>query len=156
MTQCKGTNCPSTDGQNHSPECRAEHAAAVAGGRFVKSSAPAVDAGARDDQEAFKAWAISKGLASYDRNGEFWFANRVDGQRLKREWQARAALSAPSAAKLSAESVGKAVDKLTEEQISTVIDEWYYHADEPVKEKLASFARAILSYSATASDKEGA
>lgn len=35
---------------------------------------------------------------------------------------------------------------LTESQISTVIDEWYFHADEPVKEKLASFARAILSY----------
>ncbi len=35
MTQCNGMNCGTTDG-NHSPECRAEHAAAVAGGRFVK------------------------------------------------------------------------------------------------------------------------
>lgn len=35
-TKCAGMNCQSTDGTNHSPECRAEHAAAVAGGRFVK------------------------------------------------------------------------------------------------------------------------
>lgn len=33
---CKGMNCTSTDGKNHSPECRAEYAATVAGGRFVK------------------------------------------------------------------------------------------------------------------------
>ena len=46
MTQCNGMNCTSTDGHSHSPECRAEHAAAVAGGRFVKGDAPAVDAGA--------------------------------------------------------------------------------------------------------------
>lgn len=37
MTQCNGMNCGTTTG-NHSPECRAEHAAAVAGGRFVKAS----------------------------------------------------------------------------------------------------------------------
>ena len=35
-TKCAGLNCTSTDGKNHSPECIAEHAAAVAGGRFVK------------------------------------------------------------------------------------------------------------------------
>lgn len=34
-TKCAGMNCGTTDG-NHSPECLAEHAAAVAGGRFVK------------------------------------------------------------------------------------------------------------------------
>jgi hypothetical protein len=33
---CKGMNCGCTDGVSHSSECRAEHAAAVAGGRFVK------------------------------------------------------------------------------------------------------------------------
>jgi hypothetical protein len=45
-TKCAGMNCQSTDGTNHSPECRAEHAAAVAGGRFVKLTRG--DAGARD------------------------------------------------------------------------------------------------------------
>lgn len=33
---CTGLNCGAMDGVIHSPECRAEHAAAVAGGRFVK------------------------------------------------------------------------------------------------------------------------
>lgn len=33
---CAGMNCGSTDGKTHSAECYAEHAAAVAGGRFVK------------------------------------------------------------------------------------------------------------------------
>jgi hypothetical protein len=32
---CKGMNCGCTDGVNHSPECNAEHAAAIAGGKFV-------------------------------------------------------------------------------------------------------------------------
>lgn len=36
MTPCKGMNCGCTDGVNHSAECQAEHAAAIAGGRFVK------------------------------------------------------------------------------------------------------------------------
>jgi hypothetical protein len=36
MSACKGMNCNSTDGTNHSVECRAEYAAAVAGGgQFV-------------------------------------------------------------------------------------------------------------------------
>lgn len=35
---CKGTNCTSTDGHGHSPECEAEHAAAIAGGSFVPSA----------------------------------------------------------------------------------------------------------------------
>lgn len=35
MSACKGMNCNSTDGTNHSVECKAEHAAAVASGRFL-------------------------------------------------------------------------------------------------------------------------
>ena len=48
MTQCNGMNCGTTTG-DHSPECRAEHAAAVAGGRFVKDGAPAFAADAAWD-----------------------------------------------------------------------------------------------------------
>lgn len=33
---CKGMNCGATDGRSHSPECEAEHAAAIAGGVFLK------------------------------------------------------------------------------------------------------------------------
>lgn len=33
---CKGMNCGATDGSSHSLECQAEHAAAIAGGRFAK------------------------------------------------------------------------------------------------------------------------
>jgi hypothetical protein len=33
---CKGTNCGCMNGIDHSPECEAEHAAAIAGGKFVK------------------------------------------------------------------------------------------------------------------------
>lgn len=40
---CKGMNCTSTDGKNHSPECRAEYAATVAGGRFVKGGEQEAD-----------------------------------------------------------------------------------------------------------------
>jgi hypothetical protein len=36
LKTCKGMNCGSTDGVNHSLECHAEHAAAIAGGRFKK------------------------------------------------------------------------------------------------------------------------
>jgi hypothetical protein len=32
---CKGINCGATDGRSHSLECHAQHAAAIAGGRFV-------------------------------------------------------------------------------------------------------------------------
>lgn len=35
MSACKGMNCGCTDGTNHSVECRAEHAAAVASGLFL-------------------------------------------------------------------------------------------------------------------------
>jgi hypothetical protein len=38
LPRCTGMNCGATDA-NHSPECRAEHAAAVAGGQFVKDAA---------------------------------------------------------------------------------------------------------------------
>lgn len=37
---CKGMNCGCTDGFSHSLECQAEHAAAVAGGHFVKAAQP--------------------------------------------------------------------------------------------------------------------
>lgn len=33
---CKGANCGCTNGIDHSPECYAEHAAAIAGGKFVQ------------------------------------------------------------------------------------------------------------------------
>ena len=36
---CKGTNCGCTDEVCHSHECLAEHAAAIAGGTFVKQQA---------------------------------------------------------------------------------------------------------------------
>lgn len=36
LAPCKGRNCGCTDGYNHSPECEAEYAAVLAGGRFVK------------------------------------------------------------------------------------------------------------------------
>ena len=35
MSECKGMNCGTTTGE-HSPECLAQHAAVIAGGRFVK------------------------------------------------------------------------------------------------------------------------
>ena len=35
---CAGMNCGCTDGFSHSLECQAEHAAAIAGGRFVKAA----------------------------------------------------------------------------------------------------------------------
>jgi hypothetical protein len=40
---CKGTNCSMNgmNGLDHSPECNAEHAAAIAGGKFVKQEAKA-------------------------------------------------------------------------------------------------------------------
>lgn len=37
---CKGMNCGCTDGLSHSTECQAGHAAAIAGGRFIKNAAP--------------------------------------------------------------------------------------------------------------------
>lgn len=36
LPPCKGMNCGTTDFSKHSPECEAQHAAAIAGGYFVK------------------------------------------------------------------------------------------------------------------------
>jgi len=36
MNKCKGMNCGATEGILHSAECQAEHAAALAGGVFIK------------------------------------------------------------------------------------------------------------------------
>lgn len=82
VTQCKGTNCPSTDGQNHSPECRAEHAAAVAGGRFVKVANG-------NEREAFETWIGN--LEGHPFAGQF-------ANLMWKAWQARAALSASTEA----------------------------------------------------------
>lgn len=46
---CKGMNCGTTT-FDHSPECQAEHAAACAGGRFVKADTPADPAQALTDE----------------------------------------------------------------------------------------------------------
>ncbi len=35
LNRCKGINCESVEGMNHSPQCEAEHAASSAGGRFI-------------------------------------------------------------------------------------------------------------------------
>jgi len=37
---CKGLNCGCTDGVSHSLECHAQHAAAIAGGVFMKAAKP--------------------------------------------------------------------------------------------------------------------
>lgn len=44
---CKGMNCGAIDGRSHSLECRAEHSAAIAGGRFVplEQAEPVADDG---------------------------------------------------------------------------------------------------------------
>ncbi len=56
---CKGMHCGCTDGINHSLECQAEHAAAIAGGKFVKA-APAAVAGLDGDAD----WEIRGRLAA--------------------------------------------------------------------------------------------
>jgi hypothetical protein len=38
MTQCKGLNCNAMNGQGHSPEREAQHAAAIAGGIFIPAA----------------------------------------------------------------------------------------------------------------------
>jgi hypothetical protein len=43
VRKCKGLNCTSTDGRNHSLECEAQHAAAIAGGVFVKQDYAALE-----------------------------------------------------------------------------------------------------------------
>lgn len=41
--RCKGLNCGSTTGRDHSPECEAQHAAAIAGGVFVPADYSALE-----------------------------------------------------------------------------------------------------------------
>ncbi|CAN0620291.1 protein of unknown function [Burkholderia multivorans] len=76
---CQGKNCSCTDGKSHSPECIAEHDAAVRG----------------DERAAFEAaWA-----RTYDGPGEFLLRHHTladqyanhDTQRAWEGWQARAA-----------------------------------------------------------------
>ncbi len=55
VTPCAGENCGTTTAQ-HSPECIAEHAAAVAGGRFVK--VPAAQAAAVPAGMVIDAYAV--------------------------------------------------------------------------------------------------
>jgi len=47
---CKGMNCGCTNGVDHSLECHAEHAAAIAGGQFVKAPQPAQEPETRGDE----------------------------------------------------------------------------------------------------------
>jgi len=64
---CKGMNCGCTDGVSHSAECQAEHAAAIAGGQFVKLE-PTPPAAQRQravpegyalvDIQALKRWGV--------------------------------------------------------------------------------------------------
>lgn len=75
-TKCAGLNCGTTTG-NHSPECRAEHAAAVAGGRFVK------DAGARwiahwAGSNPYKGWSIRQG-----RDEVIWFGETISSETVE-------------------------------------------------------------------------
>ena len=44
LPACKGMNCGCTDGRSHSLECQAEHAAAIAGGVFVKRETASLEA----------------------------------------------------------------------------------------------------------------
>jgi hypothetical protein len=85
LPRCTGMNCGATDA-NHSPECRAEHAAAVAGGRFVKDEKRAADDAER---ERFEAWAGPHGYNLTKFDGQYAYQNTHDARE---GWQA--ALSA--------------------------------------------------------------
>ncbi len=56
LTVCKGMNCGSTDGVNHSLECHAEHLAAIAGGTFVKPAEQPRQMVALTDDEIEAVW----------------------------------------------------------------------------------------------------
>jgi plasmid stabilization system protein ParE len=61
LPRCTGMNCGATDA-NHSPECRAEHAAAIAGGRFVKDEKRAADDAEREFSELIDCYQSAESL----------------------------------------------------------------------------------------------
>jgi hypothetical protein len=83
LPRCTGMNCGATD-SNHSPECRAEHAAAIAGGRFVKDEKRAADDAERERFEAARRTIAAKfaHATHFDIEWELWQAAlsaRADG-----------------------------------------------------------------------------
>ena len=66
---CKGMNCGATDGISHSIECQAEHAAAVAGGKFVAHPASEPVARTLTDEQRK---AISRAIAL------LWNSHRIE------------------------------------------------------------------------------
>lgn len=101
LPPCKGLNCGTTTGRDHSPECEAEHAAAIAGGTFVPA-APAAQPEQRDERAAFEAkWptpfnCVWTGTGYSATVYGAWSARRhIDRWE---GWQAHAALSAAPAA----------------------------------------------------------
>lgn len=77
--------------------------------------APDVDAGARDEREAFEAFMQASTSRSIIRDSHGFYVDFVAYEWWK-VWQARAALSTPPPAKLSTETVDKGMDRLTDEQ----------------------------------------
>lgn len=65
---CKGMNCGTTTGTDHSLECQAEHAAAIAGDRFVKplTTAQAIALGRECAIEEKNNLCEPDGMVTYD------------------------------------------------------------------------------------------
>ena len=56
---CKGMNCGSTDSKTHSPECEAQYAATICGGRFIPKALPAQDYGKSSrEQGLYQKYAV--------------------------------------------------------------------------------------------------
>jgi hypothetical protein len=90
LPRCTGMNCGATDA-NHSPECRAEHAAAIAGGRFVKDEKRAADDAERDALVIAEAALADIGDAEREPGDDLAWCERRAAQALP---AVRAALSA--------------------------------------------------------------
>jgi hypothetical protein len=90
LPRCAGMNCGATDA-NHSPECRAEHAAAIAGGRFVKDEKRAADDAERDALVIAEAALADIGDAEREPGDDLAWCERRAAQALP---AVRAALSA--------------------------------------------------------------
>lgn len=127
MNKCTGMNCGATDGVSHSLECHAEHAAAIAGGVFTKSTQPAAPSTNTNGWlEAAVAWEVCASIHLRFAKGKDAFFKTRQGDFVKHAEDARNKATAPAV--FSDETLMEAACsqgfQLATQQKLTVTREW--------------------------------
>ena len=120
---CQGMNCGCTDGISHSPECQAEHAAAIAGGIFVKPA---------QQQEPYGQVTVVRRPGCVDQH---WFYRWPEPPYLDNAAECHTVYTSPPASK---PFVG-----LTDEELSKLVSCTKWRSDESMHTYAVRACRAV-------------